>query len=503
MSADPWGSEPIPFYATWDEAVRHDVFLLTEPTVEAAGGFDAVREDLAHPLHSVYDDIDALERNVEEIVARAHRALGEKHYIVNPHQGVRLTGEGFEIVGAQVDSVLNAKPALHYSDDPTFIRDHPDELGTLPSVIDPIPYRQTQAQALRSAILDELAPDIADAGGFPGVARNPNHRRHNSPKGLSQVRRQYDEIVERVEPWLTQQDFRQSDVYGWALAAQTGDDVKKTVEQVRREFAVIASEIGEAGTEKAMIAWYSYPGYRGEIKVKDIAHLAKVIAVHDGDLSTASGTSHGPAAYIPRTGRMDNITLSLFEAEEFEQAGRENLVNTMDWLVAHRYKDLAADQDQSREDSQTSDIAGLHLPDQTASNEATEHLVNDVVDRLITGGAWTWADQQANRVAVKETITEEGREPKSAAAQAISDVQEVRRHLKELKLGMRPDEYVQVLAGSAANGTSLQQVARDELARRESLSDEQQGIESRVRVEQQQRAARVRDRRRNTTELGR
>ncbi len=257
-----------------------------------------------------------------------------------------------------------------------------------------------------------------------------------------------------------------------------------------------------ASNEKPVIAWYSYPGYRGEIKVKDIAHLASAIAIHGGDLSTASGTRHGPAAYIARKGRMDNITLSLFEAEEFDQAVRENLVDTMDWLVAHRYSELSADKDQSHEDSRNSNISGTGFPDQSADS-TSEELVNDVVDRLITGGSWTWAAQQGVELSNGIGTHTAAEKPKSAAAQAISDVQEVRRHLKELRLGMRPDEYVQVLAGSAANGTSLQQAARDELSRRDSLTEEQQGIEKRLRDEQQQRAARSRQRSSSTTELSR
>lgn len=423
MSADPWVNEPIPYFATYDEAVRHDVFLLTEPTVEAAGGFDEVRRDPNHPLHNVYDDLDALQRNIEEIVRRAHSALDEEHYIVDAHQGVRLTGAGFDIVGGQVNSVLHTKPVLHYSDDPAFIRDHPDELGPLLSEIDPVPYEHTKAQALRSAILDELAPDIADAGGFPGVARDPNHRRHNSPEGLARVRQQYDQIIERIEPWLTLQDFRESDVYGWVLSHHATDGgLKKAIEQVQDEFR--------------------------------------------------------------------------------DQAVRENLVDTMDWLVAHRYSELSADKDQSHEDSRNSNISGTGLPDQSADSTSDE-LVNDVVDRLITGGSWAWAAQQGVEVSNGIGTHTAAEEPKSAAAQAISDVQEVRRHLKELRLGMRPDEYVQVLAGSAANGTSLRQAARDELTRRDSLAEEQQGIEKRLRDEQEQRAARSRQRSSSTTELSR
>jgi hypothetical protein len=327
MSADPWVSEPIPFYATWDEAVRHDVFLLTEPTVEAAGGFDAVRRDPAHPLHSVYDDIDALERNIETIVSGSHQILGEDDFIVDPQRGVQLTMSGFEVVHDQVRTVLRSKPILHYRNDPTFSRDNPDELAPHhPFEIDPNPYLDRPAQALRNTILEEIAPDIAAAGGFPGVARNPNHRRHNSPEGLARIRRLYDQIVEHVEPQLTQSDYEESENYGWDLTPQAADKVLLMVNEVRLDFQI-------------------------------------------------------------------------------------------------------------------------------------------------------------------------------ATAQAVGDVDEIRRHLTDLRLGMRPDEYVQTLAGSSANGTSMQQAARDELARRENLTEDEQGIESRIRTERQRQAMKVRQRSITTTEL--
>lgn len=330
MSANPWVSEPIPYYATYDEAVRHDVFLLTEPTVEAAGGFDAVRRDPAHPLHSVYDDIDALERNIETIVSRSHTMLGEDDFIVDSEQGVRLTMGGFEVVHSHVSAVLRNKPILHYRNDPTFERRNPDELAPHhPFEIDPNPYLDTPAQALRNTILEEIAPDIAAAGGFPGVTRDPNHRRHNSPEGLARVRREYDEIVERVEPQLTHNDFRETDDYGWKLTHEAADGV------------------------------------------------------------------------------------------------------------------------------------------------------------------------------VMDTITQVHNEFQLAATQAVRDATKVRRHLKELRLGMRSNEYVQALAGSRANGTSMQQAARDELTRRESLSEEQQGVEKRLRDEQQQRTIKIRQRSSPTTELSR
>ena len=56
-------------------------------------------------------------------------------------------------------------------------------------------------------VLDEIAPDIAGSGGFPGVERDSNHRRHNSPKGLQRIRFKYDAIVSQLEARMTPADF--------------------------------------------------------------------------------------------------------------------------------------------------------------------------------------------------------------------------------------------------------------------------------------------------------
>ncbi|WP_133017330.1 hypothetical protein, partial [Mycobacteroides abscessus] len=82
-----WGNEPVEY----DQAVRNMVSTQVEPTVRLAGGFDAVRNDPAHPIHEIYDDLAALERDYESIVNSALNELTSTHYQLDPQHGVELT----------------------------------------------------------------------------------------------------------------------------------------------------------------------------------------------------------------------------------------------------------------------------------------------------------------------------------------------------------------------------------------------------------------------------
>ncbi|SHS19059.1 Uncharacterised protein [Mycobacteroides abscessus subsp. abscessus] len=232
---DPWICEPGEYVATYDQAVRNMVWTQVEPTVRLAGGFDAVRADPAHPIHQVYDDLGSLERDYETIVSRALDELTSAHYEIDPQYGVVLTAQAHEVIDRHVRVVRETKPILHYRDDPSFDRNNPDELNPHhPHELDPSVYIETRAQALRFDVLHEIAPDIAGAGGFPGVARNPNHRRHNSAEGLAKVRQQYDSIVERAERTFSNDAYYHDAEYGWGLRAFAIYELKQIATVVRK-----------------------------------------------------------------------------------------------------------------------------------------------------------------------------------------------------------------------------------------------------------------------------
>lgn len=235
MSNDPWISEPVEYIATYDQAVRNMVWTQVEPTVRLAGGFEAVRTDPAHPIHQVYDDLGSLERDYETIVSRSLDELTSTHYEIDPQHGVLLTADAHEVIDRHVRAVRETKPILHYRDDPGFDRSNPDELNPHhPHELDPSGYIETRAQALRFDVLHEIAPDIAGAGGFPGVDRNPNHRRHNSAEGLAKVRQQYDSIVERAERAFSNDAYYHDMEYGWGLRAFAIYELKQIATAVRR-----------------------------------------------------------------------------------------------------------------------------------------------------------------------------------------------------------------------------------------------------------------------------
>ncbi|SHS19095.1 Uncharacterised protein [Mycobacteroides abscessus subsp. abscessus] len=235
---DPWNSLP-PMNSsasktfTRAEAIRHEVFMQTEPEVLYAGGFDAVRADQNHRLHEIYDDLDSLEREYESLVALVSSLLRDEHFEQRPRYGLRTTH--------QADCLIEdlrrgmERSVLSKYDDPNYRYDAPDEIDTYV-------YRHTPEQALRSNVLSHIAGDIEAAGGFPGLARNPNHRRHNSPAGIDRIRRQYDEIVKRVEPQLDRTDYRQGpsweggDDFGWSLNRRALELVESTVKEVQEEF---------------------------------------------------------------------------------------------------------------------------------------------------------------------------------------------------------------------------------------------------------------------------
>ncbi|SKO02660.1 hypothetical protein [Mycobacteroides abscessus] len=243
---DPWNSTP-PMNSsasktfTRAEAIRHEVFMQTEPQVMYSGGFDAVRADRDHPLHEIYDDLDALEREYESLVQLVSNTLRDSHFEQRARYGLRTTLEG----ACLIEDLRRGmeKPVLSKYEDPNYRYDAPDEIDT--NV-----YRHTPEQAVRSLVLSHIAGDIEAAGGFPGLARNPNHHRHNSPGGIERIRRQYDEIVKRVEPQLDNSDFHNGpteqfpDDFGWSLNRRALELVETTVKEVQEEFRAHKAEAG-------------------------------------------------------------------------------------------------------------------------------------------------------------------------------------------------------------------------------------------------------------------
>lgn len=241
---DPWNSPP-PMNSsasktfTRAEAVRHEVFMQVAPEVMYSGGFDAVRADRNHPMHEIYDDLDSLEREYESIVELVSNTLRDEHFEVRARYGLRTTHQG----ACLIEDLRRGmeKPVLSKYQDPNYRYDAPDEIDTYV-------YRHTPEQAVRSNVLSHIAGDIEAAGGFPGLARNPNHRRHNSPAGIERIRRQYDEIVKRVEPQLDRTDYRQGpsweggDDFGWSLNRRALELVETTVKEVQEEFRAHEAE---------------------------------------------------------------------------------------------------------------------------------------------------------------------------------------------------------------------------------------------------------------------
>lgn len=242
---DPWNSPP-PMNSsasktfTRAQAIRHEVFMQTAPEVMYAGGFDAVRADRDHPMHEIYDDLDSLEREYESLVALVSSTLRDEHFEERERYGLRTTFQA----ACLIEDLRRGmeKPVLSKYDDPNYRYDAPDEIDT--NV-----YRHTPEQALRSSVLSHIAGDIGEAGGFPGLARNPNHRRHNSPAGIERIRRQYDEIVKRVEPQLDSSDFSNDgpteqfpDDFGWSLNRRALELVESTVKEVQEEFRAHKAE---------------------------------------------------------------------------------------------------------------------------------------------------------------------------------------------------------------------------------------------------------------------
>lgn len=203
MSEYPWGSGPNRFTANREQAIRNEVFTRTELEVMHAGGFDAVRADADHPLHDVYDDLDALEQQYEAIVRLVKAELTEERFFEErPIYGLRTTRDADPVIEGHRDAVEGFKPVLRKYDDPNYRYDAPDELDADAT------FKHTPEQALRWDVLYLVAGDILYSGGFPGVDRDPNHRRHNSPEGLARARREYDEVVTCVEPQLDESDYR-------------------------------------------------------------------------------------------------------------------------------------------------------------------------------------------------------------------------------------------------------------------------------------------------------
>jgi hypothetical protein len=121
------------------------------------------------------------------------------------------------------------QPVLHRFDDPNYRSDNPDEISLGG-------HTDTYAQAIRQAVLVILAPDVAGAGGFPSVNRDPNHRRHCSPAGLKRLRRQYDAIVKRADAELSADDgFVHDEQFGWMLTASAHDALEEIIDEVEIE----------------------------------------------------------------------------------------------------------------------------------------------------------------------------------------------------------------------------------------------------------------------------
>lgn len=428
---DPWMSEPVKYVATYDQAVRNIVSAHVEPTVRLAGGFDAVRNDPSHPIHQVYDDLAVLERDYESIVSRALDELTSTHYEIDPEYGVQLTVEAHRVIDRHVRAVRETKPILHYRDDPAFDRSSPDELNPHhPHELDPSTYIESRAQALRFDVLHEIAPDIAGAGGFPGVERNPNHRRHNSPNGLAKVRQQYDAIVERAESAFSEDAYYINDEYGWGLRAFAIYELKQIVADVRQ---LTPAELA-ADRERAQ------HGHAQETEQKS-QQDARVVCRDE---------FYSRAAEI--------------EASVYQQMVHSTPEGRLRIDTGHEGERLTAD---TFEDFRSDLMAKVNV----AINEefTTEEGVGVV------------------RVPASERA-------ENPIARSVQSAQEIRRFLVEQRLGMRPDEYLTALAGSAGRGTSLQQAARSELARREALSAERQAAEDALRAREQETHSRTKDR---------
>ena len=230
--ADPqaWIGQPRHFTATREEAIRREVLSQLDPEILAAGGLDAVEDDPWHQLHDIYDDLGPVRRDYETIVQRCRGELGEAHFMFDPEWGVELSPEGDAAVNRHVKEIRENQPVLHHLDDPNYRWDDPDEIG-----VDG--YTSTQAQAIRRAVLEMLAPDVAGAGGFPGVDRDPNHRRHCSPEGLKRLRWDYDAIVERADAEIVSARgaFVQHEEFGWMLSGPAQDVLEDIVGQFEVE----------------------------------------------------------------------------------------------------------------------------------------------------------------------------------------------------------------------------------------------------------------------------
>lgn len=426
-----WGSEPVEYVATYDQAVRNMVSTQVEPTVRLAGGFDAVRNDPAHPIHEIYDDFAALERDYELIVNSALNELTSTHYQLDPQHGVELTAEACRVIDRHIKAVREPKPILHYRDDPAFDRSSPDELNPHhPHELDPSVYIESRAQAVRFDVLHEIAPDIAGAGGFPGVERNPNHRRHNSPEGLAKVRQQYDAIVERAEHTFHDDAFYHDKEYGWGLRAFAIYELKQIAAEVRK----LTPEELAAHRERGRNAY---------------------------EQETAQKTPHDASA-----------------------VSRDEFYSRAAQIEADVYKTMIHSTPEGR----------LRIDTGHEGERLTADTFEDFRSDLMA---------KVNTAINEEFTTEEGvgvvRVPASERAenpmaQGVQSAQEIRRFLVEQRLGMRTDEYLAALAGSAGRGTSLQEAARHELARREALSAEDHAAEDAIRAREQEVHSRTKDR---------
>jgi hypothetical protein len=224
-----WIGEPRHHTATREEAIRRAVLSHIDAAILAAGGFDAIEEDPWHDLHEIYDDLGAVRRDYETVVGRCRDELGDGHFVFHP-EWVELSPAGDLLVNRRVKEVRETQPVLDRLDDPNYRWDSPDEIGVNG-------YASTKPQAIRDAILGLIAPDVAGAGGFPGVDRNPNHRRHCSPEGLKRLRRDYDAIATRADEVIlvASNGFVQSQEFGWTLTPPAQDFLEEIVSEYDME----------------------------------------------------------------------------------------------------------------------------------------------------------------------------------------------------------------------------------------------------------------------------
>lgn len=245
MSDDPFADipDPRPTRSPADAVRAEAMGRVADGSLWKAGGFEAARNDPNHPIHEIFDDLEAVERDYETVVAIAEEQLNPTHYTHSQGWGasgdrVELTLEGSALVESAVKQVLHTQASTHYFEDPGFDFDNPDDLGQVAETV----YFPTHGHRLRYEVLCAIAPDIAAAGGFPGLRRHPSHRRNRSPVLLERKRQQYDAIVERAEARLNDDDFCQSldspsnlgDDFGWALTGPASSELEKIVGEVER-----------------------------------------------------------------------------------------------------------------------------------------------------------------------------------------------------------------------------------------------------------------------------